>query len=161
MRIIKMFSLKKAAVYVSIFIVFFVACQPNNEILSSLDIQNVNSETSSSALVSENSELATAVMGGLTKTQYAGGRFAADTLKNLSDSRLSCATVTFARTGTVDAPAGTITIDFGNGLKSTGAPCTDNHGVQRKGQIVITYSGKRWVAGSYHSIELKNFYRNS
>ena len=161
MRIIKMLNLKKAAAYATIFIIFFAACQPDNEILSSLDIQNVNSETASSALESENSELATAVMGALTRTQYAGARFAADTLKNLSDSRLTCASVVLNRTGTVDMPAGTITIDFGNGLKSTGVACTDNHGIQRKGQIVITYSGKRWVAGSYHIIELIKFYRNS
>jgi hypothetical protein len=153
MRIIKTLNLKKATVQLAVFFLAFAACQPDNEILSSIDTQNVNSESASEALISENSDIATKVISAMTNTQYAGARFSAEVLA-LSDSRLNGAIVTLYRTGTKDAPAGQIIIDYATGS-------TDNHGVIRKGKIKITYEGKRWMPGSSYKIELKDFYRNS
>ena len=157
MTTIKMMSLKKAASQIAVSLVAFAACQPDNDILNSVDVQNVNSELASAAMISENSEISAAVISGLTNTMYAGARIAADTFKNLSfkDPRLTCATDTLIRTGTTNAPAGVIIIDFG-----TSGTCSDSRGVTRKGKIKITYAGKRWAPGSSFTMELINFFRN-
>src|SRR5258707_11276487 len=158
MKAIKMLRLKNISVLIAVFILILASCQKDNEILNSLDVQNVNSEAASSAYVNENSDMSSTVIGSLTTTQYAGARMEGEIIYGLGDrdGRLKCATVTINRTGTKDAPAGTITIDFG----SSGS-CADNHGVIRKGEIIITYSGRRWMPGSTFSIQLVDFYRNS
>ncbi len=163
MKTIKMLRLKNISVFIAVFILILASCQKDNDILNSLDVQNVNSEAASSAYIDENADMSSVVMGSLTTTQYSGARTEGDIISGLGDrdGRLKCATVTVNRTGTKDAPAGTITIDFTNGLTSGGQACTDNHGVQRKGQIIITYSGRRWWPGSTFSIQLVDFYRNS
>ena len=153
MRIMEMVGFKKSLAQLFIFLVVFVACQPDNDILSSIDTLNVNSESASSALISENSDISTKAISAMTNTQYAGARSVSEVL-SFSDQRLTGATVTLYRTGTIGAPAGKIIIDFKTG-------CTDLHGVVRKGQIKITYGGKRWMPGSYFTVRLINFYRNS
>ncbi|MBI1770407.1 MAG: hypothetical protein HY015_08860 [Bacteroidetes bacterium] len=158
MKTIKMLRLKNISVGAAMFILILASCQKDNDILNSLDVQNVNSEAASSAYVNENSDISSGVIGSLTTAQYSGARMEGDIIPNPGDrdGRLKCATVTVNRTGTKDAPAGTITIDFG----TTGS-CADNHGVIRKGKIIITYSGRRWMPGSTFSIQFVDFYRNS
>jgi hypothetical protein len=222
MRIIKTLSFKKATARFALFLVAVAACQPDNEILNSVDTQNVNSESTAAALMSECSDIATKMLSALTNSQYSGGRVSSEVLL-IGDPRLSGALVTVYRTGTVSAPSGRIIIDFktvrtgtiscttnsktitGTGtlfsselaigsvlVNSEGAiigtvasinsytsltlvanaaigvtdgayatsGCTYN-GVTRRGQIKITYAGKRWTSGSYYVTRLSNFYRNS
>lgn len=158
MKTIKMLRLKNISVVIAVFILILASCQKDNDILNSLDIQNVNSEAASSAYIDENSDISSVVMGSLTTTQYSGARVEGEIITSPGDrdGRLKCATVTVNRTGTKDAPAGTITIDFGSA-----GTCSDNRGVIRKGKIIITYSGRRWMPGSTFSIQLVDFYRNS
>ncbi len=154
MRIIKTFSLKKAAAQFALFLVALAACQQDNEILNSVDTQNVNSESASSALMNENADIAAKAISAMTNSQYAGTQDTIVLFLSSKDSRLAGATVTRYRTGTADSPAGQIIIDFKTGR-------TDNNGVIRKGQININYAGKRWTPGSYYVIRLNKFIRNS
>lgn len=157
MKTTQMLTLKRISGLIATVVILLASCQKESEILSSLDTQNVNSEAASAAFVNENSEMSTSVINAMSSYQYAGGR-SIDIIPNLGDrdGRLKCATITVVRasTSTKDNPSGTITIEFN-------PTCSDNHGVTRKGKIIITYSGRRWMPGSTHSIQLVDFYRNS
>src|SRR5437868_5690200 len=114
MRIMEMVGFKRRLGQTFIFLIVFVACQPDSDILNSIDTQNVNSESASSALISENSDISTKLISSITRTQYAGARTVSETLLP-NDQRLTGATVTLERTGTISAPAGQIIIDFETG----------------------------------------------
>ncbi|MBS1508483.1 MAG: hypothetical protein JSS79_17725 [Bacteroidetes bacterium] len=150
-------SVKGASALVAILFGFLASCQNNGDILSANDTQNVNAESASGAYANESSDIASSAVGGMPASQYSGARVESETVTGLGskDDRLQCATVTITRTGTKDAPAGTIIIDYG-----TAGTCADSHGVIRKGKITITYSGKRWMLGSTVSITLDGYYRN-
>lgn len=61
----------------------------------------------------------------------------------IGDFRLECASVEIVQAddSTPSHPKGVITIDFGDG-------CTDKRGNVRKGKIIITYDGRRFLPGS-------------
>ncbi len=125
--------------------------------LSSTDTENVNSESVSSSTADETSDLGNSVMTNVSDSKLAGARVAGKvtiTGLDLIDGRLKGATITINGTGTKDNPSGTITIDYGTAGVTT-------NGVTRKGQIIITYSGKRLAAGSTRSIRFFGFSRNS
>jgi len=61
-----------------------------------------------------------------------------------------CATVTHSVSGTDSV----ITIDFGT------MDCLCKDGSYRRGQIIVTYSGKYAADGSVHTITFNNFYQN-
>ncbi len=149
-----LFSLKNVSVLVVMIFIFLASCQKDSSILNSTDTQNVNAESASSAYLSEASDLSTTAVGGISTTQYSGGRV--DGIVNglaLLDDRFKCATVTINCTGTRLHPVGTITITFD-------PSCSDKRGVKRSGSIVINYNGRRWMPGSYWTIQFVNFYRN-
>jgi len=153
----RILTLNGVSIGIAILIIGLASCQKDNDILSATDTQNVNAESASAAYVNENSNISSNAIGGITSTQYTGGREEGTPLTliglGLRDDRLACATVTINRTGTKDAPSGTITIDFGTG-------CTDPRKVTRSGKMLINYSGKRWMPNSYISLHLVNFHRN-
>lgn len=76
---------------------------------------------------------------------YEGGRVASSrTIQIQGDSRICngvTITVTINEGSTNENPSGTITIDFGAG-------CEDILGNVRKGKIIITFSGKKFLPGS-------------
>ena len=72
-----------------------------------------------------------------------GGKIATD---DEEDSRLVCAEIT--RTGTEES--GTIIIDFGDG-------CEDKRGNIRTGKIIVEFSGRWFLPGSFWSIEFVNY----
>jgi len=72
-----------------------------------------------------------------------GGKIATD---DEEDSRLVCAEIT--RTGTEES--GTIIIDFGDG-------CKDKRGNIRTGKIIVEFSGRWFLPGSFWSIEFVNY----
>lgn len=147
-------SLRNVSGLVVVMLIFLASCQKDNSVLNSADTQNVNAESASSAYLSEGSEISTNALSGLTSTQYAGARTDSEIVPMLStrDDRFKCATVTITRTGTKENPAGVITITFD-------PSCSDRRGVKRSGTIVISYSGRRWMPGSYFSVHA-DFHRN-
>ncbi|GHN01726.1 hypothetical protein WSM22_32150 [Cytophagales bacterium WSM2-2] len=155
MKAIKnVFSLKALTGQTVVFILMLASCQKDNDILTSIDTQNVNGESVGSSYMTESSDISTNAIGGLSTTQYSGARMDGDPVLGLDirDGRFKCATTTISRAGTKDNPAGTITISFNPN-------CTDNPGIKRSGTIVISYKGRRWVPGSYFVVKA-DFYRN-
>lgn len=65
------------------------------------------------------------------------------------DDRFSCATIT--RTPGAELYTGTIVVDFGD------AGCKDQKGNIRKGKLVVSYKGKRYLPGSTCVTRLVNY----
>lgn len=155
-----LFSVKNILASVVMVFVFLASCQNNSSILTATDTQNVNAESASASFANESTEMASSAVGGVFTSTYNGGRISGGPVPiaglGSRDDRLQCATITVFSTGTKDAPAGTVTIDFG-----TAGTCNDPHGVTRKGKIIVTYSGMRWAVGSFINVRLVNFYRNT
>lgn len=157
MSVIKnLFGLKGVSILVVSGALLLDSCSKSNDgpSLSSTDTQNVNSEAASDSFSSDVTDMSTVAVGGMSSSTYTGGRVegSIDTLK-LIDDRFKCAIFTLVRTGNKDNPAGVITIDFGAG-------CTDSRGVTRKGKIIVTYSGKRFVPQSKIVTTFSGYSRN-
>lgn len=140
--------MRKRGISLSLVVAFFVflaSCSEKDKIdFTSTDSKSVQSESESEAYSDEATDMSTLALGGMTDAQYAGSRSedVIETLK-LIDGRFKCATVTITRTGTKDAPKGTIVIDFG-----TSGDCKDPRGNSRVGKIIVTYNGRRFIPGS-------------
>ncbi len=147
--------LKVLSTLVIVLALLLDSCTKSNDTaLSSSDTQNVNSESASDSYSNDATDMANVSVGSISSSTYTGRMEGSiDTLKNIDD-RFKCATFTIVRTGNKDKPAGVITIDFGT------AGCTDPRGVVRKGQIIVTYSGKRFVPGSTIVTTFVNYSRN-
>jgi len=134
------------------------SCAKNNDVLNSTDSQNVNSESVSSSTSDESADLGNSVMTNVSDSKLSGARVAGGTVTITGlegkDGRLKGATITVSGTGTKDKPSGIITIDYG----TTGVT---TNGVTRKGQIIITYMGRRLQPNSTRTISFNGFSRNS
>jgi hypothetical protein len=155
----KVFSMKSvsAAVVAGIFVL--ASCsKSDNPVVSSTNATSVNSESSTDSYTNETADISNSVTTNAGNSTLGGSSRAesvtipAATLKRW-DKRLACATVTITRTGTKEAPAGTITITWG------GTACTDTTGVQRSGSIIITYVGYWFQKGSTRTITYDNYMR--
>ncbi len=149
-------SMKTAAILLAGMAVLGSCNKTSDTALSTEDTQNVNSESVADTQVSETSDMSNAVVGSVTNSTYGTARVDAlvDLTGRVADGRLAGATITLQTnsTSTKDAPSGTITIDFKSGVTT--------NGVTRKGQIIITYSGKKGVAGSTRTLTYNNYSRN-
>jgi len=153
----KVTSLKNLSIALATGIVVLASCSKSTDnALSSTDSQNVNSESLSDSYTNETADMSTSVTSNITNTKYGTGR-EEGLLIGLEgkDPRLTGATITLTpgNGSTRDNPSGTITIDFGTGVTT--------NGVTRAGQIIVTYSGKKWVAGSTRVISYSGYSRNS
>lgn len=122
---------------------FLISCGGDEETLASADKQSVSSESSSDSYFEDAEDISASVT--FASNADLGGR-----TTGLIDERLMDATITLSDGATENA--GTITVDFGEGV-TTG-------GVERKGKIIISYEGKRLMVGSSHTITFDNFYVN-
>lgn len=138
-------------------ITMFASCKKTSDEFSSSDSQNVSSESIADAYTNETVDLGDAVVSSVSSTTYGEGARVATTIdisNEVTDPRLNGATITLATNNgsTKDNPSGTITIDFRTGVTI--------NGVTRKGQIILTYSGKKTVEGSTRILGYSNYSRN-
>jgi hypothetical protein len=152
----KVFGLKSISTVMIAFVLVVSSCKKEDETgLTTLDNQNINSESASDSYTDEANDVSAIAIAGIPSSQYDGGRVETDTVKTLKDldDRLKCATVTVTRTGSKISPVGSIVIDFGSG-------CTDSRGVTRKGKIIINYNGIRFFPSSTITTTFENYFRN-
>ncbi len=161
------FGLKTISTLAIAFVLILASCKKTDEAaLSSIDTQNVNSESATDSYNDDSQDMASLAVNNVDPTQFNGGRIGGRTEGNGDvvpivawqnlDDRLKCATITIIRTNAQGAtPAGTITIDFG-----TNASCEDLRKVKRKGKIEVEYFGVRFAVGSYIKITFKEHFRN-
>jgi hypothetical protein len=155
MKIGRMFSLKTVSIAVACAGLLASCSKSSDQVLSSTDTQNINSESVSSSTATEAADLGNAVISTTSDSRLSTAREEwTVTDPGSKDKRLTGATITIVGTGTKTTPSGTITIDFG----TTGVT-TD--GVTRKGQIIITYKGRRLQPGSYRRLSFNGFSRNN
>jgi hypothetical protein len=122
------------------FVMILASCNKSNDLVSSLDSQSLNNESTMDAQQDEATDIASVA---LNSNDAFGGRV------EDRDDRLECATVKKDSLNTKEA--GTITLTF-NG------DCTDDNGNVRKGKIIIKWQGGRWfVPGSVHVIKLEGY----
>lgn len=122
--------------------VFFAACESDevNNVEDGVDVATLEAEATAESDFDEVDDITSNIMG-LAETT-AGGRIAEGT-----DERCHCAVITH------DTENKTITIDFGDG-------CEGPNGVVRSGIIFITYSGPRFVPGSFWTVTFRNYFVN-
>jgi hypothetical protein len=154
----KVVGLKSISALMVAFVLVVSSCKKDDESgLTTLDNQNINSESASDSYVDEANDVSGIAIGGLSPSQYDGGRIETDTIKTFKDldDRIKCAVVTLTRTpnSTKARPLGRVVIDFGTG-------CTDSRGVTRKGKIIIDYDGVRFLLGSTIITTFENYFRN-
>lgn len=141
--------------YIAIgFFLFLSSCKDSNTIdYTATDAVNVESESTSEAYSADALDVSTDAMSGISDAQL-NGREATEPVTSLSaNDKLKCATVTINRTGTTNAPAGTITIVFPND-----GTCKDARGISRRGTITINYTGKRFVPGSVITTTFSSYF---
>ncbi len=134
-----------------------ISCQQNSTLDSNSVASHVESEAITDSYVSETQDMSSLAMSGTSETLSGRTSESSREVKGMGDmdDRFKCAIVTHIKdaNSTPDKPMGTITIDFGTG-------CKDNHGKTRKGMIIITYSGRRFMPGSIITTTFKDYYRN-
>ncbi len=118
------------------------SCEDNNQLeFSENDSKNVENEAIAESYFEDVDDIATLAVSADASTST-GSREAASGRGGVkpSDSRFTCATITFefADDNSLLSPHGYITIDFGTG-------CTDARGNVRKGIIKIEFKGKRFM----------------
>lgn len=124
---------------------FITSCQQSSQEPEVIDFTTTETDVIMQSDFDEIDDIVEGAMG--YSDGSIGGKTASIEEGRGMDERASCATVTH------DEIAKTITIDFGDG-------CTGPYGNTRSGIIFITYSGKRFVPGSFWIVELRNFYFN-
>jgi len=126
----------------------------DDERLTMKDTQDITEETLTDTYFQDLDDMAGVAVNAPSDTDYNGGR--KSTTITIQDDRFGCAgvVVTLDATGTIDNPQGTITVDFGT------LGCTDLRGNIRKGQLIFTYHGKRFLPGSTVVTTTNNYYVN-
>ncbi len=127
---------------VLIIIALLASCNVEELPFNQEDTDNVEIEAVTEAYFEDSDDIASVALLGIDEGE--GGRF-----DNADDERTACATVNF--TGNRDG--GTITIDFGAG-------CTDARETTRRGKIIITYEGRRFLPGSQVITTFDNYFVN-
>ena len=121
--------------------------------ISSQDSQDITEEAVTDSYFQDMDDMAGVAVESPTLDQYDGGRQA--TTITIEDNRFKCdgvvVTVTPDATSTRENPRGVLTVDFG----TTG--CTDPKGNVRKGKIIFTYNGRRFVSGSTVVTTVENY----
>ncbi len=138
------------------FLAMMISCQQNENLDSSIT-SHVQSEAVADTYQTEAQDMSSLAMTGTSETITGRSSEESHEVKGMGDmdERFKCAVVTHIKdpNSTPGKPMGTITIDFGTG-------CKDKHGNTRKGMIIITYSGRRFLPGSSIVTTFKDYSRN-
>lgn len=108
------------------------------------DTADLTEEALTDAYFQDLDDMAGIAIEAPTETEYASGRTSGTI--TIQDHRFNCEGISITvqpdANSTAEVPSGLLTIDFG----TTG--CTDLKGNVRKGKLLFTYHGKRFVPGS-------------
>lgn len=124
---------------------FLSSCEDNNQFeFSANESSQVENEAETESYFEDVDDMATLAVSADASTST-GSRTSASGRSGVkpSDSRFTCATITFefAADNTLSNPHGFITIDFGTG-------CTDARNNVRKGIMKIEFKGRRFMPDS-------------
>ncbi|HYI78332.1 MAG TPA: hypothetical protein VEW65_11995 [Chryseolinea sp.] len=111
------------------------SCKEDEERLTASDSQDISEEAITDSYFQDADDIGGVAIGSPSADQYNGGRTSGTI--TISDDRCHCAIVTLESNGTIEAPQGIITVDFGAG-------CIDARLNVRKGKLKFAYNGKRF-----------------
>jgi hypothetical protein len=135
-----------------------VSCDLNKIDYTTNDSANVQNETVVDAYFEDVTDMSSTAVSvpNATNGGRDGGRESGKFTFTIADPRFACAVLTLeiSNGSTPAFPRGVITADFGVG-------CADNIGNTRKGQILITYSGRRFLSGSSIVVTFKDYEINA
>jgi hypothetical protein len=126
--------------------VLFVTSCDEEERISAQDTEDISEEALTDSYFQDVDDMAAVAIQAPSETEFNGGR--EKTTIEVTDGRFRCdgsaLLVTFERLegSTPTVPKGRLIVDFGQ----TG--CTDPRSNVRKGKLIITFSGRRFVSGS-------------
>lgn len=124
----------------SVVFVFTVSCESDDPVLEDEEVTNIESDVQMDAAFGDADELA-----GVSMVLAEGGSIGGRTTE--TDDRFACAEVSH------NADLKQIIINFGEG-------CDDLRGHTRKGAIIITYTGPRFIPGSVITVRFEDYYYN-
>lgn len=132
--------------------IFAVSCKEDDQNFSSDQTTAVQDQATAEAYYNDASDLSTSAYSSPSESNLGGRTVSGGKLvfTVTSDTRFNGATLTLDAAGTLTAPKGTISIDFGTGT-------TDPAGTLRKGKILVAYSGYRFVSGSSLAITFDGY----
>lgn len=120
------------------------------------DTADLTDEAVTEAYFQDLDDMAGVAIEAPSDAQYNTGRIS--TSITIEDHRFKCdgivVTVVPAETSNADHPKGVLTVDFGT------AGCTDLKGNVRKGKLIFTYDGKRFMPGATVVTTTDNYFIN-
>lgn len=137
-------------------ILLSVSCKDDeSEAIGAKETETIREEAEVEAYFQELDDMAGVVVQAPTDDEFSGGR--KRTTITVQDPRFSCpgisVTITPGQGSTPQNPRGTIFVNFGEA-------CADNRGNVRSGELIITYSGRRFMPGSNVIIALSDYMIN-
>jgi hypothetical protein len=139
------------------FLLFFASCEDAAEQISNLQKDAAKDQSVVDGYFNEANDMSTRAFQAPSANDLSGGRSGGRsiTITVSGDTRFQGATVTLEPTGTNPlAPQGRIIIDFGTGK-------TDPAGVTRRGRILLSYRGLRFVPQSTTELTFDNYFVNN
>ena len=107
------------------------------------DTADLTDEAMTDAYFQDIDDMAGVAIESPDDTQYSTGRVSGTiTIEDPRFCEGAVVTITPAENSTLDNPKGVLTVDFGT------AGCTDSRNNVRKGKLIFTYNGKRFMPGS-------------
>lgn len=108
------------------------------------DTADLTEEALTDAYFQDLDDMAGVAIATPSETEYANGRTSASI--TIEDHRFACEGIVITiepdANSTAEIPSGVLTVDFGT------SGCTDQKGNVRKGKVIFTYHGKRFMPGS-------------
>jgi hypothetical protein len=134
--------LLKSVSILMIAVTFLIFSCKDEERITTQDTQDITEEALTDSYFQDMDDMAGVAVESPSENEFSGGR-GKGTI-TIDDNRFDCAlAVTIERTNADPThPTGIITVDFGT------AGCEDNRGNERKGKLIFTYNGRRFVTGS-------------
>lgn len=120
------------------------------------DSADLTDEAIAEAFFADLDDIAGLAIHAPSEAEFSGGRIA--TTVSIDDHRFKCegiaVTIVPDENSTLQLPKGVLTIDFGT------SGCTDLKGNVRKGKLIFTYNGKRFMPGSTIITTTENYLIN-
>ena len=146
-------KLLKAVLFIGL--AALVSCEDKVLLITSTDEASVENEVTADSFFEETDDLSVLAVASDDATVSGGKTSSGGRRILIADHRLECAEIEIeiADDSTPQFPKGTITIDFGDG-------CEDDRGNVRKGKIIITYAGRRFLPGSVIVTTFESYFIN-
>lgn len=132
------------------------SCKEEEERLLVQDTADISEEAVTDSYFHDMDDMAGVAIDAPSDTEYSSGRTSGAV--NIEDHRFKCdgtiVTVDSSPNSTPDNPMGVLTVNFGT------SGCQDLRGNVRKGKLIFTYSGRRFMPGSTVVTTTENYFIN-